>query len=309
MTRLAESERSWAASDHGVGWLARAEGTRLPVRPTSLARLRCRASEKKWPEARPWCERRHLNKGYVLRKKGKPDPTPPGRKSGRPPDTTSSSLGMPSRACTSRAQATDRMTNAGGATRRILVVLSKRTTYSSTVPGGKTNRPSCGRGSKRQPRGRSGSGVSATPWGTRGAARRCSTSCGVRTLDERLPRWRRAGIARVRRRKWWRRARWRRRGPPAFGNTPPSSDPRAGVFSLCFPWCLTCCVVVRVLLGCCAGLCFVSFCSVCFYCLAEGWGEGAATEPALRGETAGRKTVFLTVPSVPPSLGRKRGSS
>jgi len=25
---------------------------------------------------RPWCERRQLNQGYVLRKKGKPDPTP-----------------------------------------------------------------------------------------------------------------------------------------------------------------------------------------------------------------------------------------
>jgi len=38
-----------------------------------------RASEKKWPEARSWCKRRHLNKlnkGYVLRTKGKPDPTP-----------------------------------------------------------------------------------------------------------------------------------------------------------------------------------------------------------------------------------------
>ena len=61
--------------DHGAEWLARAEGTRLPVRPASLAHLGRRASEKKWPEARSWCERRHLNKGYVLRKKGKPDPT------------------------------------------------------------------------------------------------------------------------------------------------------------------------------------------------------------------------------------------
>jgi len=41
-----------------------------------LAHLRCKASEKKWPEARSWCERRRFNKGYVLRKKGKPDPTP-----------------------------------------------------------------------------------------------------------------------------------------------------------------------------------------------------------------------------------------
>jgi len=42
----------------------------------SLAHLGHRASEKKWPEARSWCERRHFNRGYVLRKKGKPDPTP-----------------------------------------------------------------------------------------------------------------------------------------------------------------------------------------------------------------------------------------
>ena len=62
--------------DHGVEWLARAHGTRLPERATSLAHLRRRATEKKWPEARTWCERRNLNKGYVLRKKGKPDPTP-----------------------------------------------------------------------------------------------------------------------------------------------------------------------------------------------------------------------------------------
>jgi len=52
-------------------WLER----RAP-QATSLAHLRRRASEKKWPEARAWCERRNLNKGYVLRKKGKPDPTP-----------------------------------------------------------------------------------------------------------------------------------------------------------------------------------------------------------------------------------------
>ena len=53
-----------------------ADGTRAPERATPLAYLRRRASEKKWPEARSWCERRNLNKGYVLRKKGKPDPTP-----------------------------------------------------------------------------------------------------------------------------------------------------------------------------------------------------------------------------------------
>src|ERR1700704_4521680 len=63
-------------NEHGVEWLPRDEGTRRPKRPTSLAHLRRRASEKKWPEARSWCERRNLNQGYVLRKRGKPDPTP-----------------------------------------------------------------------------------------------------------------------------------------------------------------------------------------------------------------------------------------
>jgi len=70
--KLAASE----PDDHGVEWLTLADGTRPPQRPTSLARLRRRASEKNWPEARSWCERRQLNRGYVLRKKGKPDPTP-----------------------------------------------------------------------------------------------------------------------------------------------------------------------------------------------------------------------------------------
>jgi len=276
--------------DHGVEWLARADGTRLPVRPTPLAHLRRRASEKKWPEARSWCERRHLNRGYVLRKKGKPDRPPPGRRSGQPPDSTSSSLGMPSRACTSRARATDRMTTAGGATRRTLVILSNRDpTYSSTFPGGKTSRPSCGRGSKMQPRGRSGSGVSATSWRTRGATRRCSTSCGAPTLGERLHRWRRAGIARTRRRKWWKRARRRRRGRWSVRSRPVDSWRRV-LFSLgvsyllccgaCFAWA---CVLFPFVLC----VCFVSFCSVCFYCLAEGGTRVLPLSPPFR---AGRQT-------------------
>jgi len=49
---------------------------RMTQRPTSLAHLRRRASEKKWPEARSWCERRNRNQGYVVRIRGKPDPTP-----------------------------------------------------------------------------------------------------------------------------------------------------------------------------------------------------------------------------------------
>jgi len=54
--------------DHGVEWLKHADKYgRRSMPPTSLAHLKCRASEKKWPEARSWCERRHLNNGYVLR--------------------------------------------------------------------------------------------------------------------------------------------------------------------------------------------------------------------------------------------------
>ena len=62
--------------DHRVKWLALANGARLPSRPTSLAHLKCRASEKKWPEDWSWCERRQHNKGYVLLEKDQPDPTP-----------------------------------------------------------------------------------------------------------------------------------------------------------------------------------------------------------------------------------------
>jgi len=114
---------------------------------TSLARVRRRASEKKWPEARSWCERRHLNKSYVLRTKGKPDPTPAGRRSGPPHGTTSSSQGMLSRACTSRARITDRTTTAGGATRKKISVLNRRGTIcSSTVISGKTSRGERGGG-------------------------------------------------------------------------------------------------------------------------------------------------------------------
>ena len=99
---VADEWAKLAASEpdgHGVEWLARADGTRLPERATSLAHLRRRATEKKWPEARSWCERRNLNKGYVLRKKGKQDCLP-GRRNARPRGITSSSPGTPSRACT-----------------------------------------------------------------------------------------------------------------------------------------------------------------------------------------------------------------
>ena len=63
--------------DHGVEWLAHADKySRQSKPPASLAHLKRRDSEKVWPEARPWCERRQLNKEYVLRENGKPDPTP-----------------------------------------------------------------------------------------------------------------------------------------------------------------------------------------------------------------------------------------
>ena len=76
---VADGWAKLAASEpdhHGVEWLVRTDGTRFPTRPTSLAHLQRRSSEKKWPEARSWCERRRLNKVYVLRKEDKPDPTP-----------------------------------------------------------------------------------------------------------------------------------------------------------------------------------------------------------------------------------------
>ena len=87
--------------DHGVEWLKHADKYgRRAMPPTSLAHLRRRASEKKWPEARSWCERRRLNKGASSGRKCKPGPTQPGRRSERPRGSTSSSPGMPSRACT-----------------------------------------------------------------------------------------------------------------------------------------------------------------------------------------------------------------
>jgi len=58
--------------DHGAEWLALANGDRLPSRPTSLAHLKRRASERSGRKP----GRRRLNKVYVLREKGKPDPTP-----------------------------------------------------------------------------------------------------------------------------------------------------------------------------------------------------------------------------------------
>jgi len=49
--------------DHGVEWLKLANGDRLLSRPTSVAHLKRKASEKQWPEVRSWWKRRRLNKG------------------------------------------------------------------------------------------------------------------------------------------------------------------------------------------------------------------------------------------------------
>ena len=148
---------------------------------------------------------------------------------------------MLSRACTSIARITDRTTT--GATRKTISVLNRRGTIcSSTVISGKTTRPCCGRGSKRQPRGRSVGDILADE--------RCSPAvldfCGVPTLDERFPRLRRTGIAGTRRRKRWRRTRWRRRGWRGVR----SSDTRAPDVGFC-------CLV----LFCFALLCFVFLCN------------------------------------------------
>jgi len=150
---------------------------RFLARPTSLAHLRRRASEKKWPEARSSCERKRLNKGYVLRKKGKPDPTP--------------------------ARAEKR-------TAARFYQLKSGHAVTGLYPKSTDNRPDdhcwwcepenisgtqqprdhlfkhCSRWkdqqaelSRRPPRGRSGSGVSGTYWRMGCAARRFWTSCGV----------------------------------------------------------------------------------------------------------------------------------
>ena len=100
---MADGWAKQAASEpdhHGVEWLKHVDKYgRRAMLPTSLAHLRRRESEKKWPEARSWCERRHLNKGYVLRKESKPNPTP-----ARAEKRTASwfyqlKYGMPSRVC------------------------------------------------------------------------------------------------------------------------------------------------------------------------------------------------------------------
>ena len=75
--------------------------------PAFLAHLKRMASEKKWPEARSWCERRQVNKGYALWAKGKPD-TAPGRRRERPRVSTSSCPSKPSPALEEHEERTGR---------------------------------------------------------------------------------------------------------------------------------------------------------------------------------------------------------
>jgi len=179
----ATRSRTSESDDHGVEWLARADSSRLPARPASLAHLRRRASEKKWPEARSWCEWRRLNKGYVLRKKGKPDSTPAGAEK----RTAARFYQLKSGHALTGSVYLKSMDNRPVDNCRwcdpenISGTQQRGTTYSSTVRGGKSSRPSCGRGSRRSRRGRSGGGASGTCWRMRGAARRFWTSCGAPT--------------------------------------------------------------------------------------------------------------------------------
>jgi len=128
--------------DHGAEWLAYANSVRRPLPPTSLAHLKRRASEKKWPEARSWCERRQLNRGYVLGKKGKPDPTP-----ARAEKRTASRFYQlkPGNALTGvylKSTENRPYDHCWWCDPETLVVLARReTTSSSTATSGRTSRP------------------------------------------------------------------------------------------------------------------------------------------------------------------------
>jgi len=193
-----------------VEWLTLADGTRVTQRATSLAHLRRRATEKKWPEARPWCERRNLNRGYVLRKKGNPGPT-----TARAEERTASRYYQfkSGHALTGvYLKSTDNRPddhcwwcdpdNISGTPQT-------RITSSSTARGGKTNRPNSGQGSRRRRKGGSGSGVWGTFWRMRGAALQCSISCGPPTWDGQHRQWRKIETATRPRKR--RNRRWRRR--------------------------------------------------------------------------------------------------
>jgi len=123
--------------DRGLEWLTLSNGDRLPSRPTSLAHLKCRASEKKWPEVRAETTQQGVR--------------PPGERQARPDPSQGGEVNnfevLPAqvRACphgrVPEERITDRTTTAGGATRRTIVVLTRRETTSSiNVTSGKTNR-------------------------------------------------------------------------------------------------------------------------------------------------------------------------
>ena len=69
--------------DRGVEWLTLVDGDRLPSRPTSLAHLKRRASEKKWPEAGRGASRDDSTRGTSSgRGQARPDPSQGGEANG-----------------------------------------------------------------------------------------------------------------------------------------------------------------------------------------------------------------------------------
>jgi len=161
MRSIADGWTTRAASepdDHGVEWLAHADkyGRRSMPIPASLVHLKRRASEKQWPEARSWCEQRQVNKGYVLRKKGKPDPTPAKAEE----RTASHCLPLPAqfRACPhgcvleAHKEQTDHF---GGVTQTMTVVPNRPGTIcSSTATSGRTASRAIGGGQEETGRGK-----------------------------------------------------------------------------------------------------------------------------------------------------------
>jgi len=74
--KLAASE----PDDHGVEWLARADGTRLSVRPTTLAHLRPRASERSGRKRGPGASGDTLTEVMCSGRKASRTRPPPGRR-------------------------------------------------------------------------------------------------------------------------------------------------------------------------------------------------------------------------------------
>jgi len=94
--KLAASE----PDEHGVEWLTRADGTRMTQRPTSLAYLRRRASEKSGQKPDRGASGGTRTKVTSSEKEASRIRPQPRRKSERLHGSISSSPGMPSRVCT-----------------------------------------------------------------------------------------------------------------------------------------------------------------------------------------------------------------